>query len=100
MENRDRKRLKKKLKATNSLRATNAKKGIQGDAAGGKKGKVMLSMFWDSKKEGPWRMPIGRAKLRSTSRRAMIAIRSRTPCSLPWKVRPAGISSTVISVGI
>ena len=48
-ENRDKKRLKKKLKATNSLRATNAKKGIQDD---GKKGRVVLSMFRDSKKEG------------------------------------------------
>ena len=51
-ENRSQKHLKKRLKATNSLRATNAKKGIQDDTAGGKKGKVMLSMYRDSKKEG------------------------------------------------
>ena len=50
-ENRDKKRLKKRLKATNSLRATNARKGIWDDAAG-KKGRVILSMFRDSKKEG------------------------------------------------
>ena len=48
-ENWDKKCLKKKLKATNSLCATNAKKGIQDD---GKKGRVVLSMFQDSKKEG------------------------------------------------
>ena len=51
-ENRDKQRLRKRLKATNSLRATNARKGIQDDTAGGKKGKVVLSMFRDSKKEG------------------------------------------------
>ena len=49
-ENRDKKHLKKRLKATNSLRATNARKGIQDDTAGGRKGKVMLSMFRDSRK--------------------------------------------------
>ena len=51
-ENRDKKHLKKRLKATNSLRATNARKGIQDDTAGGRKGKVVLSMFRDSRKEG------------------------------------------------
>ena len=48
----DKKCLKKRLKATNSLRATNARKGIQDDTAGGRKGKVVLSMFRDSRKEG------------------------------------------------
>ena len=52
MEKRDKKRLKKRLKATNSLCATNARKGIQDDTAGGRKGKVVLSMFRDSEKEG------------------------------------------------
>ena len=47
-ENRDRKRVKRRLKATHFDRATNAKKGIKG----GKKSKVVLSMFRDSKKEG------------------------------------------------
>ena len=50
-ENRDKKCLKKKLKATNSLRATNARKGIR-DGTADKKGRVVLSMFRDSKKEG------------------------------------------------
>ena len=61
MENQDCKRTKKKLKATNSLCSTNTKNGIMGDSADGKKGKVVLSMLCDSKKEGAleyadWRM--------------------------------------------
>ena len=51
-ENRDRKRVKRRLKATHSHRATNAKKGIKGRTPDGKKSKVVLSMFRDSKKEG------------------------------------------------
>ena len=51
-ENRDRKRIRRKLKATYSDRATNAKKGIKGRTPDGKKSKVVLSMFRDSKKEG------------------------------------------------
>ena len=35
-----------------SDRATNAKKGIKGRTPDGKKSKVVLSMFQDSKKEG------------------------------------------------
>ena len=35
-----------------SDRATNAKKGIKGRTPDGKKSKVVLSMFRDSKKEG------------------------------------------------
>ena len=52
MENRDRKRTRGKLKATDSLRFTNAKKGVQGQTPDGKKSKVVLSMFQDSQKEG------------------------------------------------
>ena len=51
-ENRDRKRVRHRLKATHSDRATNAKKGIKGRTPDGKKSKVVLSMFRDSKKEG------------------------------------------------
>ena len=51
-ENRDRKRVKRRLKATHSDRATTAKKGIKGRTPDGKKSKVVLSMFRDSKKEG------------------------------------------------
>ena len=51
-ENRDQKRVRRRLKATHSNRATNAKKGIKGRTPDGKKSKVMLSMFRDSKKEG------------------------------------------------
>ena len=51
-ENRDRKRVRRRLKATYSDRATNAKKGIKGRTPDGKKSKVVLSMFRDSKKEG------------------------------------------------
>ena len=51
-ENRDRKRVSQRLKATHSDRATNAKKGIKGRTPDGKKSKVVLSMFRDSKKEG------------------------------------------------
>ena len=51
-ENRDRKRVRHRLKATYSNRATNAKKGIKGRTPDGKKSKVVLSMFQDSKKEG------------------------------------------------
>ena len=52
MENRDRKRISQRLKATHSDRATNAKKGIKGRTPVGKKSKAVLSMFQDSKKEG------------------------------------------------
>ena len=51
-ENRDRKRVKRRFKATHSDRATNTKKGIKGRTPDGKKSKVVLSMFRDSKKEG------------------------------------------------
>ena len=51
-ENRDRKRIRRNLKATYSDRALNAKKGIKGRTPDGKKSKVVLSMFQDSKKEG------------------------------------------------
>ena len=44
-ENRDWKRVKQRLKATHSDRATNAKKGIKGRTPDGKKSKVVLSMF-------------------------------------------------------
>ena len=44
-ENRDRKRVRRRLKATHSDRATNAKKGIKGRTLDGKKSKVVLSMF-------------------------------------------------------
>ena len=45
MENRDRKRISQRLKATHSDRPTNAKKGIKGRTPDGKKSKVVLSMF-------------------------------------------------------
>ena len=51
-ENRDRKRVKRRLKTMHSDRATNAKKGVKGRTPDGKKSKVVLSMFRDSKKEG------------------------------------------------
>ena len=52
MENNDRKRMRGRLRATDSLRSTNAKKGIKGQTPDGKKSKVVLSMFRDSQKEG------------------------------------------------
>ena len=52
MENRDRKRTRGRLRATDSLRSTNAKKGIKGRTPDRKKSKVVLSMFRDSQKEG------------------------------------------------
>ena len=51
-ENRDWKRTRGRLRATDSLRSTNAKKGIKGQTPDGKKSKVVLSMFRDSQKEG------------------------------------------------
>ena len=51
-ENRDQKTTGHRLRATHSTRATNAKKGIKGRTPDGKKSKVVLSMFWDSQKEG------------------------------------------------
>ena len=50
--NGDRKRTSRKLKATHSNRAMNAKKGIKGKTPNGKKSRVVLSMFRDSQKEG------------------------------------------------
>ena len=44
-ENRDQKRVKRRLKATHSDRATSAKKGVKGRTPDGKKSKVVLSMF-------------------------------------------------------
>ena len=52
MENRDRKRTRGRLRAMDSLRSTNAKKGIKGQTSDGKKSKVVLSMSRDSQKEG------------------------------------------------
>ena len=52
MENRDQKRTRERLRATDSLRSMNAKKGIKGWTPDGKKSKVVLSMFRDSQKEG------------------------------------------------
>ena len=63
MENRDRKRISQRLKATHSDRATNAKKGIKGRTSDGKKSKVVLSMFRDSKKEGALEYADWRAKV-------------------------------------
>ena len=51
-ENRDRKRTRGRLRATDSFRSTNAKKGIKGRTLDGKKSKVVLSMFRDFQKEG------------------------------------------------
>ena len=51
-ENRDQKRTRGRLRAMDSLRSTNAKKGIKGWTPDGKKSKVVLSMFQDSQKEG------------------------------------------------
>ena len=45
MENRDQKRTRGRLRAMDSLRSTNAKKGIKGRTPDGKKSKVVLSMF-------------------------------------------------------
>ena len=45
MENRDWKRTRGRLRATDSLRSTNAKKGIKSRTPDGKKSKVVLSMF-------------------------------------------------------
>ena len=63
MENRDRKRISRRLKAMHSDRATNAKKGIKGRTLDGKKSKVVLSMFRDSKKEGALEYADWRAKV-------------------------------------
>ena len=63
MENRDWKRISGRLKATHSDRATNAKKGIKGRTPDGKKSKVVLSMFGDSKKEGVLEYADWRAKV-------------------------------------
>ena len=52
MENRDQKRTRGRLRAMDSLRSMNAKKGIKGQTPDGKKSKVVLSMFRDSQKEG------------------------------------------------
>ena len=51
-ENRDRKRTRGRLRATDSLQSMNTKKGIKGWTPDGKKSKVVLSMFRDSQKEG------------------------------------------------
>ena len=63
MENRDRKRTRGRLKAMDFLRSTNAKKGIKGWTLDGKKSKVVLSMFWDSQKEGALEYADWRAKV-------------------------------------
>ena len=51
-ENRDQKRTRGRLRATDSLRSMNAKTGIKGWTPDRKKSKVVLSMFRDSQKEG------------------------------------------------
>ena len=62
-ENRDQKRTRGRLRATDSLRSTNAKKGIKGQTPDGKKSKVVLSMFRDSQKEGALEYADWRAKV-------------------------------------
>ena len=52
MANRDRKTTGGRLRAIDSLRSTNANKGIKGLTPDGKKTKVVLSIFRDSQKEG------------------------------------------------
>ena len=83
-ENRDRKRVRRRLKATHSDRATNAKKGIKGRTPDGKKSKggaVHVPRF--QKWKGRWSMPTGEPKLRSISRRVTRITRSRTQCCSP-----------------
>ena len=63
MENRDRKRTRGRLQAMDSLQSMNAKKGIKGQTPDGKKSKVVLSMFWDSQKEGALEYADWRAKV-------------------------------------
>ena len=63
MENRDRKRTRGRLRAMDSLRSTNARKGIKGWTPDGKKSKVVLSMFQDSQKEGALEYADWRAKV-------------------------------------
>ena len=63
-DNRDRKRTRGRLIAMDSLRSTNARKGIKGQTPDGKKSKVVLSMFQDSQKEAAleyadWRAEVG-----------------------------------------
>ena len=97
-ENRDRKRVRRRLKATHSDRATNPKKGIKGRTPDGKKSKVVLSMFRDSKKKRHWSMPTGEPKLRSISRRITRITRSRMQCCSPWRERLAGTSGIVMNM--
>ena len=61
--NGDQKRTNRKLRATYSTRATNAKKGIKGKTPDGKKSWVVLSMFRDSQKEGALEYADWRAKV-------------------------------------
>ena len=63
MENRDHKRTRGRLRAMDSLRSTNAKKGIKGQNPDRKKSKVVLSMFRDSQKEGVLEYADWRAKV-------------------------------------
>ena len=63
MENSYRKRTRGRLRATDSLRSTNAKKGIKGQTPDGKKSKVVLTMFRDSQKEGALEYADWRAKV-------------------------------------
>ena len=63
MENRNQKRTRGRLRAMDSLRSTNAKKGIKGWTPDGKKSKVVLSMFRDSQKEGALEYADWRAKV-------------------------------------
>ena len=63
MENRDQKRTRGRLRAMDSLRSTNARKGIKGRTPDGKKSKVVLSMFRDSQKEGALEYADWRAKV-------------------------------------
>ena len=88
-ENRDRKRIRQKLKATYSDRATNAKKGIKGRTPDGKKSKVVLSMFRDSKKEGALEYADWRAKVEEYIKRGYedTKIKDTMLFSLEGKVR-------------
>ena len=97
-ENRDRKRVRQRLKATHSNRATNAKKGIKGRTPDGKKSKVVLFMFQDSKKEGALEYADSRAKVEEYIKKGYEDTRSRMQCCSPWRERLAGISGIVMNM--
>ena len=98
MVNRDQKRTNRKLKATHSNRATNARRVSKANPRMARNPGWCCPCSGTPRRKGLLSMPIGELKWKSTSRRVMRIIRSRTQCYSPWRERLAGVSGIAMNM--